>query len=208
MASDRAIDMQDVAQSALGMQVGGKNAAIDAAAALAGAEEHGTGAVTEQHTGAAVLPVQDARVDLAADHQHAVRVAGADHAVSDRQCVDEPGAGGGDVEAETAGHAERRLHAQRRGREGLIRRAGGQDDRIDLGGCGAGVRKRGTRGLGTHECRRLVRGRDVALAYAGALADPLVRRIDRVGELVVADHALGQIGADTGEDRANGHCLP
>ena len=35
----------------------------------AGAQEHRAGAVAEQHAGAAVLPVQDARVDLAADHQ-------------------------------------------------------------------------------------------------------------------------------------------
>ena len=60
------------------------------------------GAVAEQHAGAAVLPVQDARIDLAADHQDAARLAGADHAVGDRQRVDEAGAGRRDVEAEAA----------------------------------------------------------------------------------------------------------
>ena len=66
------------------------------------AQEHRPGAVAEQHAGAAVLPVQDARVDLGADHQHAVRLAGADHRVGDRKRVDEAGAGGGEVEAEAA----------------------------------------------------------------------------------------------------------
>ena len=41
-----------------------------------------------------------------------------------------------------------------------------------------------------------VLGRDPALADAGALHDPLVRRVDQLRELVVRDHALGRVGAE------------
>ncbi len=101
---------------------------------VARAQEHRAGAVAEQHAGAAVLPVQDARIDLAADHQDAARLAGPDHAVGDRQAVDEPGAGRRQVEAEAPRDAQCRLHAQRGGGKRLVRRAGRQDDRVHVRG--------------------------------------------------------------------------
>jgi hypothetical protein len=36
---------------------------------LGGSQNHGAGAVAEEHAGAAVVPVEDAREDLGADHQ-------------------------------------------------------------------------------------------------------------------------------------------
>ena len=63
----------------------------------------------------------------------------------------------------------------------------------------AGLRERGLarrhREIGE---RLLVRG-DPALADAGALDDPLVRRVDERLELGVREHALGRVGAEAGD---------
>ena len=48
--------------------------------------------------------------------------------------------------------------------------------------------------------RVLVVGGDVALRDAGALLDPLVGRIDFLGELVVGDDPFRQVGAATLND--------
>ena len=128
----RAINIENIAERALRVDVGGEDAAIGTGPAdLAGAQQHRAGAVTEQHAGAAVPPVEDARVDLAADHQRGARLADPDHRVGDRQRIDEAAARGRQVEAEAA-RAQFRLHAQRGRRKRLVGRGGGQDDGVHL----------------------------------------------------------------------------
>ena len=70
LTADGAVHVEDVAERALRVQMGGEDALV-AAAARAGAQEHRPGAIAEQHACAAVLPVQDTRVDLATDDQRA-----------------------------------------------------------------------------------------------------------------------------------------
>ena len=62
------------------------------------------------------------------------------------------------------------------------------------------VLERGARRLHAEVGGELAGGRDVALADAGALHDPLVRRVDRPGEVGVGDGALGQIAAAAEDD--------
>src|SRR5205085_12307575 len=52
---------------------------------------------------------------------------------------------------------------------------------------------------------QLADGRDATLADPGALTDPGIRRIELRGELVIGDHALGQIRAAAGNLRAEHH---
>ncbi len=52
-------------------------------------EHHGAGAVAEQHAGAAIGPVENAREGLRADHQRALVGAGAQEIVGGRQRKDE-----------------------------------------------------------------------------------------------------------------------
>ncbi len=49
--------------------------------------------------------------------------------------------------------------------------------------------------------RDLAGRRDAALADAGALDDPLVRRVDLAGELRIGEDVLGQIAPDAENDR-------
>ena len=56
--ADGAVDIQDVAQRALGVDVGGQHAAGFCVGIRADAQEHRAGTVAKQHAGAAVLPVQ------------------------------------------------------------------------------------------------------------------------------------------------------
>ena len=113
-------------------RVGQDAAIVRRALALLGLQHDRAGAVAEQHAGAAVVPVEDAREGLGADHQRGRGEAALDHAVGDRQSVDEAGADRLDVEGGPLGHAERRLHARRRGGEGPVRSGGGEHDEVEV----------------------------------------------------------------------------
>ena len=68
---------------------------------------------------------------------------------------------------------------------------------------GASMRgvKRGARRVDGELGRGLARRRDVALADAGALDDPLVGGVDHLGQLGIGEDVLGQIAADAEHDR-------
>ncbi|KAG0772108.1 hypothetical protein G6F21_014573 [Rhizopus arrhizus] len=55
------------------MQVGAEDAGL-----FVGLEHDGTGAITEQHAGGAVVPVDHAGQRFGTDHQHVLAVAGTD----------------------------------------------------------------------------------------------------------------------------------
>jgi len=67
-----------------------QDAAIGRGAGLLLRLEHdGAGAIAEQHAGRAVVPVEDAREGLGADHQRPLVRACAQERVGDRERVDE-----------------------------------------------------------------------------------------------------------------------
>ena len=71
----------------------GQHAAVGRLARLLLRLQHdGAGAVAEQHAGAAVVPVENARECLGADHQRALEGAGAQQVVGGREREDEAGA--------------------------------------------------------------------------------------------------------------------
>src|ERR1044072_2247760 len=80
------------------------------------------------------------------------------------------------------------------------------NDQVDRLGVDPGVGERRARGLQAEIGGELAGGRVVALAIAGALPDPLVRRVDLLGEVGVGDGALGQVAAAAEDDRTrDGH---
>ena len=173
--------------------------------AFMGLQHHRACAVTEQHAGGAVGPVQKARHGFRADQKHGVGLAAADEIVGHRQAIDEAGADRLHVEGRTMGHAQSRLHAGGGGGKGFVRRGGAADDRCRVR---------------PHRCRRRpgrarrpAPGRmsfrpsltNASLADAGALADPCVGRIHLLGEIVVGDDLLRQIGA-AADNAAIGSC--
>ena len=62
--------------AAVGAQMGRQQAAVGGLPVLLlGAQDHGAGAVAEQDAGAAVLPVEQAREGLGADHERGLGLA-------------------------------------------------------------------------------------------------------------------------------------
>ena len=88
-----AVDIELVAVAAVGAQLrGDEHAATRPAVARARLQHDRPGAVAEQDAGRAVLPVEDAREGLGADHQRALVRAGGQELVGGRHGEDEAGA--------------------------------------------------------------------------------------------------------------------
>ena len=164
------------------------------------------GAVAEQYAGRAVLPVEQAREGLGADHQRGPGLARDQKLVGHREREDEAAADRLQVEPDGAERAELALHGHRAGREGVVRGGGREHDQVDPLGADAGVGERRGGGGPGEIGGQLALGRDVALADAGALDDPGIAGVDRAGELVVGDDPGRQIGAAANDARAE-HAL-
>ena len=166
-----AVDVEQVLEAAVRADAGGQDAAVVAAAELRLRLQHDrAGAVAEQHAGAAVLPVEDAREGLGADHDGALELAGLEEIVGDGQGVDEARADRLHVEGGALGDAEAGLDAHGGGRKGAVRRGGGADDEIDVDRVDAGAHQRLARGGDAEIGGQLALLGDVALLDAGALA--------------------------------------
>ena len=101
-------------------------------------EHDRAGAVAEQHAGAAVGPVEDAREGLRADHQRALVRAGLEQAVGGGKPEHEARAHRLQIEGRAVGDAEPGLHRDRARRKGVVGRRGREHDQIDRLGVRAG----------------------------------------------------------------------
>ena len=104
--------------SAIRMQMGGKQAAILVGARpFARTQQHRAGAIAKQYAGAAISPIQDAGIDLSADHQHVAGMARAHHRLSDGEPIDKASAGCGNIKGKARPGANLGLPARRSGGE-------------------------------------------------------------------------------------------
>ena len=165
-------------------------------------EHDGAGAVAEQHAGAAVGPVENARKRLRADHQRARERARFEQAIGRRQRVDEAGAHRLQVEGRAMGDAELGLHRHGAGRKRVVRRRGREHDEIDRLGIDLGMGERGARRVHRHVRGPFAGRGDVALVDAGALHDPVVRRVDLARQIAVGEDLRRQIAAAAEDDRS------
>jgi hypothetical protein len=93
-----------------------------------------------------------------------------------------------------------RLHFDSAGGQQPVRARGAEDDRVEFARRHAGALHRDTRSLGADARERLALARDVPLADARALTDPLIRRVDPDGrELRVGEDPLGDRMSRGGE---------
>ncbi len=152
--------------------------------------------VTEKHRGGAVLVIHDARKLFGADEQHALEYAGAHHARSDGQPVDEAAARDLDVERGDARDAELRAENARGRRKDVVRRDGRDDDAVEVLRFEARRCERVARRVHGDLARRLVGGGDVPLLHPGARGDPLVRRVEHALEVGVGEDPLGHVVPD------------
>src|SRR5690606_32132994 len=94
----------------IGMKAAGENAAPALRLGLLCLEHDRAGAIAEEHTGAAIFPIEDAAHRLGPDHQCRTRRAAAQHIVRYRNGIEEARADRRYVKGDAAMDAERRLH--------------------------------------------------------------------------------------------------
>ena len=162
-------------------------------------EDDSTRAVAEQDERRAIVPVEDLREDVTADDERPSRQAGGEHAVGLGDRVHEPRAPGEQVVGGRLRHSELVRHQRGRRREHHVGSDRGADQEVDLARIHARVGERCARGGQRDVGQCLVLGGHPPLADAGALHDPLVRRVDVLREVVVRDHAVRDVHAEPGD---------
>ena len=95
-------------------------------------QNDGTGAVAEQHAGAAIVPIENARIDLRADDECVTRHAACNHSISERQCVNESRTHGLQIKCRAAMRAQFFLQDARGRRKNHVRRRRRDDHDVDL----------------------------------------------------------------------------
>ncbi len=156
--------------------------------------------VAEQHTGGAVVPVEDAREGLGADDQRPLVLSGFEETIGGGQRIDKARAHRLHVEGRALGRAQRSLDRHSGCRKGLVGRRGGQDDEIDVLRVDLRCLQRPLRCGDGKVGSQFAVGGDVALPDAGALDDPVIARVDEFGEFRVGEDLLGEIGAASAND--------
>ena len=135
-----AIDVEQVLEAPIRADAGGEDAAIVAAPKLRlRLQHHRAGAIAEQHAGAAVGPIENARERLGADDDGALELPALEEVVGDRQGVDEARADGLHIEGGALDDAEpvwMRTAVAGKVRSGV---AGGADDEVDVERVDAGA---------------------------------------------------------------------
>ena len=120
------------------------------------------------------------------------------HVDGGRERKGEPRARGAQIEAPGTRRANLVLHETRRAREDHVRRGRADHDEVDVGGRQARLVQRPTRRFCREIRRRHARIDDVPLANAGALQNPLVRRLDERLEVGVRHDARRHVGGQRG----------
>ena len=153
--------------------------------------DHGRArAVAKEHAGGAVRPVDHAGHALGADHQHAIRLAGRRERVGEIEGVEEARAGCVYVQRRAV-RADLRLQEAAEGGGDGVRQDAGCKDIVDVRGGEAGVFQRGIGGAGGELQERLV-GNDLPGADACVGADPLVRGIEELAQIIIGERVRGQ----------------
>ncbi len=126
-------------------------------ARLLGRHEHDrAGAIAEQHAGAAIVPVEDARIDLGADDERIARQPACHHPVGNGERIDEAGAHRLHVERGSAAGAELRLQDARRRRKDDVGRRRRDDDQVEIVDGASGRRCERFARRGKRKVRRLL----------------------------------------------------
>src|SRR5713101_2427898 len=183
--------VEQLGERAVRLQIAGENAA----AVRALAHNGGPGAVPEQDRRRAIAPIHDTCELFGGDHQHVLGLIRRDHSLGRAQCIDETRAGGADVEGGRVLGAEDRLEIAGLRRQQAVGRRGRVDDGIDVEWGETGFVQHLQRRRLSHAGVGFFFARDAALADAGALLNPLIRRVQEFRELVVRHHAGGRIAA-------------
>jgi hypothetical protein len=139
--------------------------------------------VAEQDARRAIGVIEDARHHVGADHERVLVRACRHQLAGGRQRIGERGTGSADVEAPRVVSADLVLNQASRAREHHVGGDGADHDDADVVGRETRPRDGRDRGFPAEIRRRDPRPRDVALANADALHDPLVGRVEHLLEI-------------------------
>ena len=192
-ARDAVRIQEQILVAAIRMQMGAQDARD-----RVGFEDHGARPVREQHAGRAVLPIDDARERLGADHECALRFAQAHELVGNAERIEKAGARRLQAERRAAVDAESLLQQRADVGKHEIRRRRADADQIHVLGADAGVGHRAAGGMFGEIAGRLTVGRDMALLDAGTGAYPLVGGLDDSLEIRVGQDFFRQVAARPG----------
>ncbi len=192
-------DQERLERLALAAQMGGQQTAF----VLARFHQYGPGTVAEQNGRIARRKIQQPGDPLGSDHQDLMVGAGFDHRGGDGHAVHEPAATGIQIEHRRIYGAHFLLHVGGRTRYHRVRRAGCDDQQVDL------LRRH----IGGGQCAQSghggeIAGRDMgdtAFPNAAARADPLIRGVDDPGQIVVTEHGRRQALTPAGDIGVESH---
>ena len=193
-------DAEEIDAVAIGTELGAEEPDVGLGG---GAHHDGAGAITKEHAGGAVFPIDDGGEFFGPDHEGVTVTTGADHRTRGVESVDKAGARG--VEIETRGRGrepEFMLNDARGGGHGEIGRDGRNDQQVDISELEFGVGDGETCGVHGHVGGRFAGRGDVAFADAAAGANPLVGRLNGESEFGVGEDASG--GVRTGAENNRG----
>src|SRR3990167_2480583 len=202
---DAAVDIEKIDKAPVASQKTSQHAAAVRLFFVHRFDDEGAGAVAEKDAGRAIAPVENARKCFRADHQCAFVLPARDEFLRGCDRVNETGADRLDVEGRSRGRADFRLHDRRRRREGEIGRRRRDDDQVEIVRRSAGRRQRRFRRLRRKVGRTLIIRGDVALADAGALANPFVACVDDRRKIVIGHHVRRQIRSAASHHRLDCH---
>src|SRR6185436_8531758 len=161
----------------------------------------GAGTVAEQDAGAAIAPVENARIHLRAHYQRVPGLTGTDEQVRNGEPVDKAAAYCLHVECGTARDSQFGLQNASRAGKYDVRRCCGNNNEIDV--CAVQARRLQCllRGMQCQIARQLTFRSHVAAVYARAGPDPFVRGIDCAREIVVGHDFCRQIASGADDSR-------
>ena len=162
---------QDVAIAPVRMDIGGQNARL-----IGGFQHHRARPVAKQDTGTPVVEIEDARKYFRPNYQGPAGSAGFEHGIRHGQSINEATAHSLHIKRRAAvGNAQLVLHNAGRRREHHVRRAGGNNDQVNLVGFNTCGFERLLSGQHSHvTATNPIIGKPAGLD-AGAFNNPLMR---------------------------------
>jgi hypothetical protein len=154
-----------------------------------------------------VIPVQDEREGLSADHQGALGLAKPNKIIGDGQRIDEAGTDSLEIHRE-ADCTQSCLDPGGSGGKRVVRSRRRHDQAVDVAALQAGMVERLVRRRQRQVGSQFAIRRDMTLTDARALADPFVGRVQPLRQFVIGDDATRQVGAGAQCDRSGDHDLP
>ena len=199
-----ALGVENVDEVAVGIHLQVDDPALLRVGPVVTLQHHSAGAITKEHAGRAVFPVQDPAHGLRADDQRPFHPAGAQQSVCRAHAVDKARANRLYVHSQRArSDAKVALDHCGHGRKGEVRRGSRDDDAIDVGRRQARVLQRIARGGDGEGRGGFAFTSEVTLADAGARLDPLVAGFQAGREIVILN-GTGRQGAADAADK-DGH---